>query len=61
MPGFVALRTLIDVFHATRLSALCLTVLMLLTTHVQAQHLDPPLGWDIWDPTWSTGNKIRTL
>jgi mono/diheme cytochrome c family protein len=20
----------------------------------QAQHLEPPLGWDIWDPTWST-------
>ena len=24
------------------------------TVPVRAQHLDPPLGWDIWDPTWST-------
>jgi mono/diheme cytochrome c family protein len=23
-------------------------------TRAEAQHLDPPLGWDIWDPTWST-------
>ncbi len=37
------------------LSALCLgAALAAATTEARAQHLDPPLGWDIWDPTWST-------
>ncbi len=48
-------RTLIGIFRTLNLSALCLTAaLTLLTAQVRAQHLDPPLGWDIWDPTWST-------
>ena len=55
MPLFIVPKTLIDIFHVTYLSALCLTAaLMVATTPVRAQHLDPPLGWDIWDPTWST-------
>lgn len=55
MPGSIVPKTLIDVFQIACLSALCLAAaLMLLTTEARAQHLDPPLGWDIWDPTWST-------
>ena len=48
-------RALIGIFRTPRCSALGLTAALLIaTTHVQAQHLDPPLGWDVWDPTWST-------
>ena len=55
MPGFMMPKTRTGVFAVARLLAVCLmTVPMVATTQVQAQHLDPPLGWDVWDPTWST-------
>lgn len=55
MPGSIAPRTLIDIIRSIRFLALCLTAaLMAAATQSRAQHLDPPLGWDIWDPTWST-------
>ncbi len=55
MPGFIVPKTLIDTLNIRHWSALCLTVaLVFATTGLRAQHLDPPLGWDVWDPTWST-------
>jgi hypothetical protein len=55
MTDFIVPRTLIEVFRVTCLSALCLgAALAAATTEMRAQHFDPPLGWDIWDPTWST-------
>jgi cytochrome c553 len=60
MHGSIVPRTPIDVFHVARVLVLCLTVvLMPSATPVRAQHLDPPLGWDIWDPTWSTREVWR--
>ncbi len=48
-------RTLLKALRNTGLPALCLSAaLAIAATEVRAQHLDPPLGWDIWDPTWST-------
>ena len=35
---------------------LSLAVLMLTSASVSARFLDPPLGWDIWDPTWPDRN-----
>ncbi|MDH3663203.1 MAG: cytochrome c [Alphaproteobacteria bacterium] len=55
MTDSIVPKTLINVFRVTCLSALCLgAALVSTTTEVRAQHLDPPLGWDTWDPTWST-------
>ena len=55
MTGFFVPRPPTDAFQATRRAVLLLTMaLMVAATQVQAQHLDSPLGWDIWDPTWST-------
>ena len=48
-------KTPIKVFGVTCLVAPCLSAaLVVAATQVRAQHLDPPLGWDVWDPTWST-------
>ncbi|MGI9491476.1 MAG: c-type cytochrome [Geminicoccaceae bacterium] len=53
MAGSINSKTLTDVFRMTSLLALCLTAaLAAAMTPAGAQHLDPPLGWDIWDPTW---------
>jgi mono/diheme cytochrome c family protein len=55
MAGSIVPKTIIKVFRNAGLPALCLAaVLTAATTQLRAQHLDPPLGWDIWDPTWST-------
>ena len=53
MAGSIISKTLIEFFHLTRLLALCLpAALTVATTEAGAEHLEPPLGWDIWDPTW---------
>jgi hypothetical protein len=55
MTDSIVPKTLIEVFRVTCLSALCLgAALAAAMAPAGAQHLDPPLGWDIWDPTWST-------
>lgn len=55
MTDFIVPKMLIKFVGVTYLSALCLgAALVSATTEGRAQHLDPPLGWDIWDPTWST-------
>ena len=55
MTYFIVPKKFIKVFRVTCLSAFCLgAALGAATTEIRAQHLDPPLGWDIWDPTWST-------
>lgn len=40
-------------FRAAPVAALGLTAVLTVGA-AEAQYLDPPLGWDIWDPTWST-------
>ena len=55
MTGSIVPKTIIKAFRITCLSALFLAAaLAAATTEVRAQHLDPPLAWDVWDPTWST-------
>ena len=43
------------VVRAMRSCGDCLAgALLASTTQARAEHLEPPLGWDIWDPTWSS-------
>ncbi len=58
MLGFIASKTRIDPSRMVGLSTLCLATALALTS-AEAQHLDPPLGWDVWDPTWSTREVWR--
>lgn len=55
MPRSIPCRSLAKRLRGSLFASLFLTpVVVASTPTAQAQHLDPPLGWDIWDPTWST-------